>query len=165
MRWVPSESRSILFIRLAVGLIFLSQGILKYIDPNMGVLRFTKIGFSYPGFTAPAAGRHRRRAVHAGAPVYDCNLHRLCATRRNGSTSRDAGNFLAGIFLCRDQRAFVAQTAGVLHSRPYSRRNQRGLFGADGGSHLAADPLCSRGLAHICVGSREPFPAVALQKN
>ena len=33
---------SILLIRLAVGLIFFTQGILKYSDPNMGVVRFTK---------------------------------------------------------------------------------------------------------------------------
>ncbi|MFZ0889438.1 MAG: DoxX family protein [Candidatus Binataceae bacterium] len=48
--------RSVIFIRLAVGLIFLTQGILKYIDPHMGVLRFTKIGFPYPGFTAHFVG-------------------------------------------------------------------------------------------------------------
>jgi putative oxidoreductase len=46
------NSRSIVFIRLAAGLIFLTQGILKYIDPHMGVLRFTRIGFPYPDFTA-----------------------------------------------------------------------------------------------------------------
>jgi len=49
-------SHSVLFIRLAVGLIFLTQGILKYIDPNMGVNRFTKIGFSHPYFTAHFVG-------------------------------------------------------------------------------------------------------------
>ena len=48
--------RSVIFIRLAVGLIFLTQGILKYIDPHMGVLRFAKIGFPYPGFTAHFVG-------------------------------------------------------------------------------------------------------------
>jgi len=47
---------SILLIRLAVGLIFLTQGILKYIDPNMGVVRFTKIGFPHPYFTAHFVG-------------------------------------------------------------------------------------------------------------
>lgn len=47
---------SIVFIRLAVGLIFLTQGVLKYIDPNMGVLRFTKIGFPHPYFTAHFVG-------------------------------------------------------------------------------------------------------------
>ena len=50
------DSASILLIRLAVGLIFFTQGILKYIDPNMGVLRFTKIGFSHPYFTAHFVG-------------------------------------------------------------------------------------------------------------
>lgn len=39
-----------------MGLIFLTQGILKYIDPNMGVLRFTKIGFPHPYFTAHFVG-------------------------------------------------------------------------------------------------------------
>jgi putative oxidoreductase len=48
--------RSIIFIRLAVGLIFLTQGILKYIDPKMGVERFTRIGFPHPGFTAHFVG-------------------------------------------------------------------------------------------------------------
>ena len=47
---------SIVFIRLAVGLIFFTQGILKYIDPSMGILRFAKIGFPYPGFTAHFVG-------------------------------------------------------------------------------------------------------------
>lgn len=47
---------SVLLIRLAVGLIFLTQGILKYTDPNMGVVRFTKIGFPHPYFTAHFVG-------------------------------------------------------------------------------------------------------------
>jgi putative oxidoreductase len=51
-----SQSRGILFIRLAVGLIFFTQGILKFIDPNMGVNRFTRIGFSHPAFTAHFVG-------------------------------------------------------------------------------------------------------------
>jgi uncharacterized membrane protein YphA (DoxX/SURF4 family) len=34
----------------------LTQGILKYIDPHMGVLRFTKVGFPYPGYTAHFVG-------------------------------------------------------------------------------------------------------------
>jgi len=55
--FVPTWNvRSVIFIRLAVGLIFLTQGILKYIDPQMGVLRFTKIGFPYPGFIAHFVG-------------------------------------------------------------------------------------------------------------
>jgi putative oxidoreductase len=51
-----SNVRSLIFIRLAVGLIFLTQGILKFIDPHMGVLRFAKIGFPYPGITAHFVG-------------------------------------------------------------------------------------------------------------
>ena len=50
------HSRAVFFIRLAVGLIFFTQGILKYIDPNMGVNRFTKIGFPHPYFTAHFVG-------------------------------------------------------------------------------------------------------------
>jgi uncharacterized membrane protein YphA (DoxX/SURF4 family) len=46
----------VVLIRLAVGLIFFTQGILKYIDPNMGVARFTRIGFSHPYFTAHFVG-------------------------------------------------------------------------------------------------------------
>jgi uncharacterized membrane protein YphA (DoxX/SURF4 family) len=49
-------SRAVVFIRLAVGLIFFTQGLLKYIDPNMGLNRFARIGFPYPGFTAHFVG-------------------------------------------------------------------------------------------------------------
>jgi putative oxidoreductase len=51
-----SDIASVMFIRLAVGLIFFTQGILKYTDPHMGVLRFTRIGFPYPNFTAHFVG-------------------------------------------------------------------------------------------------------------
>ena len=47
---------SILLIRLAAGLIFFTQGILKYTDPQMGVLRFTRIGFPHPYFVAHFVG-------------------------------------------------------------------------------------------------------------
>jgi uncharacterized membrane protein YphA (DoxX/SURF4 family) len=53
---VPVRSKAIIMIRIAVGLIFFTQGVLKYIDPNMGVNRFTKIGFAYPAFTAHFVG-------------------------------------------------------------------------------------------------------------
>jgi len=49
-------SNCVVFIRLAVGMIFFTQGMLKYIDPHMGVLRFTRIGFPYPDFTAHMVG-------------------------------------------------------------------------------------------------------------
>jgi uncharacterized membrane protein YphA (DoxX/SURF4 family) len=50
------RSRAIILIRFAVSLIFITQGALKYIDPKMGVDRFTKIGFSYPAFIAHFVG-------------------------------------------------------------------------------------------------------------
>ena len=51
-----TQARSIVLIRIALGLIFLTQGILKFIDPNMGVNRFTRIGFPHPYFTAHFVG-------------------------------------------------------------------------------------------------------------
>lgn len=50
------HSRAVFLIRLAVGLIFLTQGLLKYIDPNLGVDRFARIGFPHPSFTAHFVG-------------------------------------------------------------------------------------------------------------
>ena len=47
---------AIFFVRLAVGLIFFTQGILKFSDPEMGVLRFHRIGFAHPAFTAHFVG-------------------------------------------------------------------------------------------------------------
>jgi putative oxidoreductase len=52
----PKGPASISLIRLAVGLIFLTQGILKFTDPAMGVVRFTRIGFAHPYFTAHFVG-------------------------------------------------------------------------------------------------------------
>ena len=53
----PTEAAgSVLLVRIAVGLIFFTQGILKYIDPNMGVTRFTRIGFTHPYFMAHLVG-------------------------------------------------------------------------------------------------------------
>jgi putative oxidoreductase len=52
----PQGPASIVLIRLAVGLIFFTQGILKYTDPNMGVGRFTRIGSPHPYFTAHFVG-------------------------------------------------------------------------------------------------------------
>jgi len=53
----PTEApRSIVLVRIAVGLIFFTQGILKYIDPNLGVVRFSRIGFPNPYFTAHFVG-------------------------------------------------------------------------------------------------------------
>jgi putative oxidoreductase len=53
---VPFSLRSIVWVRLAVGLIFATQGLLKYVDPNMGVNRFAHIGFPLPALTAHFVG-------------------------------------------------------------------------------------------------------------
>jgi putative oxidoreductase len=52
----PRGPASIVLVRVAVGLIFLTQGILKYIDSNMGVVRFARIGFPHAYFTAHFVG-------------------------------------------------------------------------------------------------------------
>ena len=57
--WNEASTRvasAVILIRLAVGLIFFTQGILKFTDPKMGVLRFTRIGFPHPYFTAHFVG-------------------------------------------------------------------------------------------------------------
>jgi putative oxidoreductase len=51
-----SDIGGVVFIRVAVGLIFFTQGILKFTDPHMGVMRFTRIGFPLPEFTAHLVG-------------------------------------------------------------------------------------------------------------
>jgi hypothetical protein len=43
-----TDFRGRIFIRIAMGLIFPPKGILKYIDPKMGVERFARIGFPHP---------------------------------------------------------------------------------------------------------------------
>jgi putative oxidoreductase len=48
--------RGSIFIRIAVGLIFFTQGVLKYTDPHMGGERFTRIGFPHPAVTAHFVG-------------------------------------------------------------------------------------------------------------
>ena len=48
--------RSTLVMRLMVGGVFLSEGILKFVYPNQGVGRFTKLGIPMPGFTATFIG-------------------------------------------------------------------------------------------------------------
>ena len=50
------SEKAIVLIRLAVGLIFFTQGILKFTDPKMGILRFTRIGFPEPALTAHVVG-------------------------------------------------------------------------------------------------------------
>lgn len=47
---------SIILIRLFAGLTFLGEGILKFIFPSMGVMRFTLLGFPLPELTAYSIG-------------------------------------------------------------------------------------------------------------
>jgi uncharacterized membrane protein YphA (DoxX/SURF4 family) len=49
--------RAVILIRLLVGLVFLSEGIQKFLFPSaLGVGRFQKIGIPYPFFSAPFVG-------------------------------------------------------------------------------------------------------------
>src|SRR5580658_8895785 len=48
--------RSTLVMRLMVGGVFLSEGILKFVYPNQGVGRFTKLGIPMPELTATFVG-------------------------------------------------------------------------------------------------------------
>jgi len=60
LRWLlnpPTEGpTSILILRLMAGGVFLWEGILKFVYPNQGVGRFTKLGMPFPHFTADFAG-------------------------------------------------------------------------------------------------------------
>jgi len=48
---------AVLLVRLAVGGVFLSEGIQKFLFPeDLGFGRFAKIGIPVPGFTAPFVG-------------------------------------------------------------------------------------------------------------
>jgi len=52
-----STSTAIVLIRLVVGLVFTTEGIQKFLYPDMlGVGRFIKIGIPAPGFMAPFVG-------------------------------------------------------------------------------------------------------------
>jgi len=49
-------SSSILIIRLMAGAVFFWEGVLKFVYPNQGVGRFTKLGFPFPEVTAHFVG-------------------------------------------------------------------------------------------------------------
>ena len=76
MRYESNQPRAAIFIRIAVGLIFFTQGILKYTDPHMGVERFARIGFPHPSFTAHFVGMFE---VICGALVLFGLVTRLAA--------------------------------------------------------------------------------------
>jgi uncharacterized membrane protein YphA (DoxX/SURF4 family) len=66
-----------LFVRLAVGLIFVSEGIQKFVFPDaLGVGRFVKIGIPMPALTAPFVGVVE---IVCGALVMGGLLTRLAA--------------------------------------------------------------------------------------
>lgn len=53
----PADGPGAIFlIRLMAGMVFFWEGILKFVYPNQGVGRFTKLGFPAPHFTATADG-------------------------------------------------------------------------------------------------------------
>jgi putative oxidoreductase len=60
LRWIfvppASAPRATWLIRLMVGGVFLSEGILKFVYANQGVGRFAKIGMPIPEFTATFVG-------------------------------------------------------------------------------------------------------------
>lgn len=47
-----SAPRATILLRIMAGSVFLWEGIMKFVFPNLGIGRFTKLGFPYPGFTA-----------------------------------------------------------------------------------------------------------------
>jgi uncharacterized membrane protein YphA (DoxX/SURF4 family) len=49
---LPYGRGSILILRLMAGAVFFWEGILKFVYPNQGVGRFTKLGFPFPETTA-----------------------------------------------------------------------------------------------------------------
>lgn len=53
----PTDGQgAIVLLRLMAGGVFLWEGILKFVYPNQGVGRFTKLGFPAPHFTATGVG-------------------------------------------------------------------------------------------------------------
>ena len=51
------SSWGLFFLRLVVGWVFLSEGVLKFLDPHsLGAGRFARIGIPYPHLSAPFVG-------------------------------------------------------------------------------------------------------------
>lgn len=83
-----SDLKSIIFIRVAVGLIFFTQGTLKYIDPHMGVLRFTRIPVSRLYRALCGLLRSRVRGFDTDWPA-DSDRQRSAADRHPGCNCDD----------------------------------------------------------------------------
>ena len=113
-RW---KSHSIIFIRVAVGLIFFSQGILKFSDPRMGVQRFERIGFAHPGFTAHFVGAFEIVCglmiliglldAGGGCSAFDCDSYRDCALPKFRSLYRPGQGFWFAVSDARTDFAMV----------------------------------------------------------
>src|ERR1700748_2470841 len=60
VRWTfnpPLDApRATILLRMMAGGVFLSEGILKFVYPNQGLGRFTKLGFPFPHLTATFLG-------------------------------------------------------------------------------------------------------------
>lgn len=112
--------KATIFIRFSVGLIFFTQGILKYTDPNWGIIRFTHIGFPYPGFTAHFVGTFEIAwgllvtiglfTRIANIPLLIINLTAIVTTKIP-ELSRSAQGFW---FMVSDGRTDFAMFTGIL---------------------------------------------------
>ncbi len=117
---LSAAPRSTLLIRLSVGLIFFTQGILKFSDPHWGVLRFARIGFPFPGFTAHFVGGFEILCgllVIAGlltrlgaVPLLIINLTAIATTKIPELFHPDQGFW----FLVSDGRTDFAMFMGIL---------------------------------------------------
>ena len=114
------NGRSIVFVRLAVGLIFFTQGILKYLDPHMGLLRFARIGFPIPAFTAHFVGTFEIVSgllVLAGLFTRIASLSLLVVILTAIATTKIPELFLAGQgfwFMVSDARTDFAMTMSLI---------------------------------------------------
>jgi putative oxidoreductase len=112
--------RSAILIRFAVGLIFFTQGILKFTDPHWGVLRFAKIGFPYPDFTAHFVGTFEIICGFlvivglltrlASLPLLIVNLTAIATTKIPELWRPEQGFW----FMVSDARTDFAMLAGIL---------------------------------------------------
>lgn len=112
--------RSGILIRLSVGLIFFTQGILKFTDPHWGVLRFARIGFPYPDFTAHFVGAFEiacgllvvlgLATRLAGIPLLIINLTAIATTKIPELFRPEQGLW----FMVSDGRTDFAMCMGIL---------------------------------------------------
>jgi uncharacterized membrane protein YphA (DoxX/SURF4 family) len=138
MRFLQPASgpASILLIRIALGLIFFTQGILKYIDPNMGVLRFTRIGFPHPYFTAHFVRTFE--IVCVSLVLTTATFIGYVLGGLKGALVATVGIFLPAFLLVAASGSLVGAHSRVSHCRSLPRWRKRGIAGGDGSGRLAA---------------------------